>query len=184
MQPAQGSRGVLAPWAAGRISIDRARNQRPGQAQIASFNFPNSLICTNGSSTRGRTNAGLATARLAAMNNSTGWPDPHVIRNDDDASRALPRRSALERKLRDKNPRFALADFPVARPSGNKSYLVSVRPLPVGRRAGRAETAIAIIVFVHDRAKGNVAATSILREVLGLTEAEADLAPRCNPQFR
>jgi hypothetical protein len=46
-------------------------------------------------------------------------------------------------------------------------------PLP----AGRAETAIAIIVFVRDPAKGNVAATSILREVLGLTEAEADLAP-------
>jgi hypothetical protein len=50
----------------GWISIDRDGNQKPGQAQIASFNFPNSLICPNRSSTRGRTKAGLATAMYAA----------------------------------------------------------------------------------------------------------------------
>jgi DNA-binding CsgD family transcriptional regulator len=66
------------------------------------------------------------------------------------------------------------ADFPVARPSRAPPYVVSVRPL-LGRRDGVPGGAAAI-VFVRDPARRHAAAISMLREVLGLTEAEANFA--------
>ncbi|HLH87892.1 MAG TPA: hypothetical protein VKX28_05490 [Xanthobacteraceae bacterium] len=66
------------------------------------------------------------------------------------------------------------ADFSVPRSSQAPPYLVSVRPL-LGPR-GREHAGAVAIVFVRDTASRHAAAISILRSVLGLTEAEAHLA--------
>jgi DNA-binding CsgD family transcriptional regulator len=62
-------------------------------------------------------------------------------------------------------------DFRVDRPRGKPPYLVSVRALG----GGRGEQADAI-VFVRDPLARNVAAAEYLRDLLGLTDAEANLA--------
>jgi DNA-binding CsgD family transcriptional regulator len=67
----------------------------------------------------------------------------------------------------------AVADFPVARRPDAPPYLVAVRPLPADRRKG---TGAAAIVFVRDPSSRNTAALRMLREVFGLTEAEAAVA--------
>jgi DNA-binding CsgD family transcriptional regulator len=79
-------------------------------------------------------------------------------------------------QLRSGDPRHASADFPVARASGAPPYLVSVRPIPSNRRHSRLETAADAIVFIRDPLSRNTAATRLLREVFGLTDAEASLA--------
>jgi DNA-binding CsgD family transcriptional regulator/PAS domain-containing protein len=68
----------------------------------------------------------------------------------------------------------ACADFPIPRADGAPSYLLSVRPLP---EAGRVAQASAVaIVFIRDPSARGAAALRTLRDVLGLTEAEASLA--------
>jgi DNA-binding CsgD family transcriptional regulator len=62
-------------------------------------------------------------------------------------------------------------DFSIARPRGKPPYLVSVRPLGNGRN----EQADAI-VFVRDPLDRGAVAARYLREQLGLTDAEANLA--------
>jgi DNA-binding CsgD family transcriptional regulator len=86
--------------------------------------------------------------------------------------------SALKavRHLRNSGLRDGSADFPVARASGAPPYLVSVRPIPRDRRDARLETAADAIVFIRDPLSRNAAAIRLLREVLGLTDAEASLA--------
>jgi DNA-binding CsgD family transcriptional regulator/PAS domain-containing protein len=79
-------------------------------------------------------------------------------------------------QLRSGDPRHASADFPVVRASGAPPYLVSVRPIPSNRRDSRLETAADAIVFIRDPLSRNTAATRLLREVFGLTDAEASLA--------
>jgi DNA-binding CsgD family transcriptional regulator/PAS domain-containing protein len=79
-------------------------------------------------------------------------------------------------QLRSGDPRHASADFPVARTSGAPPYLVSVRPIPSNRRDSRLETAADAIVFIRDPLSRNTAAIRLLREVFGLTDAEASLA--------
>jgi DNA-binding CsgD family transcriptional regulator len=64
------------------------------------------------------------------------------------------------------------ADFPVPRVGGAPPYLLSVRPL--AERV--AQGAAVAIVFIRDPASRNAAAPRMLREVFGLTEAEASLA--------
>jgi DNA-binding CsgD family transcriptional regulator/PAS domain-containing protein len=83
--------------------------------------------------------------------------------------------SAAQRP-RNEDPRDASADFPVARPSGAPTYLVSVRPVPGNRRDSRIETSADAIVFIRDPLSRNAAAIRMLREVFGLTDAEASLA--------
>jgi DNA-binding CsgD family transcriptional regulator len=78
--------------------------------------------------------------------------------------------------LRNNDLRDGSADFPVARASGAPPYLVSVRPIPRNRRDARLETAADAIVFIRDPLSCNAAAIRLLREVLGLTDAEASLA--------
>jgi DNA-binding CsgD family transcriptional regulator/PAS domain-containing protein len=68
------------------------------------------------------------------------------------------------------------SDFPVMRSGGAPPYYVSVRPLPAGDKRRGAEAQGVAIVFVRDPASRNAAATRMLREVFGLTEAEASLA--------
>jgi len=79
-------------------------------------------------------------------------------------------------QLRSGDPRHAGADFPVARASGAPPYLVSVRPIPRNRRDSRPEMAADAIVFIRDPTSRNTAAIRLLREVFGLTDAEASLA--------
>ena len=66
-------------------------------------------------------------------------------------------------------------DIAVPRQAGAPPYIVSVRPL--ARTASEQHRSKAgIIVFVHDPLQRNVAAARMLRDLFGLTEAEADLA--------
>ena len=70
----------------------------------------------------------------------------------------------------------AASDFPVMRSSGAPPYYVSVRPLPAGDKSRGPEANAVAILFVRDPASRNAAAIRMLREVFGLTEAEASLA--------
>ena len=69
-----------------------------------------------------------------------------------------------------------IADFPLPRRSDAPPYLVAVRPLPADPAGGRAAPSADAIIFVRDPLSRNAAAIRILREVLGLTEAEAGVA--------
>ena len=77
------------------------------------------------------------------------------------------------RRLRDGK---ASTDFPVARPSGAPSYLVSVRPLRAHRHDAGLQADADAIVLVRDPLSHSAAAIRILREVFGLTDAEASVA--------
>lgn len=66
-------------------------------------------------------------------------------------------------------------DFAAPRRSGNPPFVVSVRPLP-SRRHDSGMAAADVIVFIRDPLSRNAAAIRILREVFGLTEAEAGVA--------
>jgi DNA-binding CsgD family transcriptional regulator len=63
-----------------------------------------------------------------------------------------------------------VSDFAAPRPSGAPRYVVSVRPL-FGNGAGRRA-----IVFIRDPLRRHDVAIGMLRELFGLTEAEAGLA--------
>jgi DNA-binding CsgD family transcriptional regulator len=67
-----------------------------------------------------------------------------------------------------------ISDFPVPRAAGAPPYLLSVRPLIDQTGEHRAEPSA--IFFVRDPLSRNAAAIGVLREVFGLTEAEASLA--------
>jgi DNA-binding CsgD family transcriptional regulator len=66
-------------------------------------------------------------------------------------------------------------DIAVTRRSGIPPYIVSVRPLAAATRERQGSEAD-VIVFVHDPLQRNAATARMLRELFGLTEAEADLA--------
>jgi DNA-binding CsgD family transcriptional regulator len=66
-------------------------------------------------------------------------------------------------------------DFTVPRRSGGEPFLVSVRPLLDRSRSLQAAKAVAI-VFVRDPLARAAGAIGMLRELFGLTEAEASLA--------
>jgi DNA-binding CsgD family transcriptional regulator len=69
----------------------------------------------------------------------------------------------------------AATDFIVARATGDPPYVVSVRPLAETAERSAGRKAIAA-VFVRDPLARNPAAVATLREIFGLTEAEAGLA--------
>jgi DNA-binding CsgD family transcriptional regulator len=92
-----------------------------------------------------------------------------------EAKTLLERALAGAARLRRGEVRTAVtSDFPVKRSTGAPAYLVSVRPLP-DQPDGRAAGAIAM-VFVRDPLRRDAAAVQILRDVFGLTDAEANLA--------
>jgi DNA-binding CsgD family transcriptional regulator len=68
------------------------------------------------------------------------------------------------------------ADFVAARSASAQPYLVSVRPLLAVPASTSISPHAAAIVFVRDPLAGGTAATDTLRELFGLTEAEAALA--------
>jgi DNA-binding CsgD family transcriptional regulator/PAS domain-containing protein len=77
--------------------------------------------------------------------------------------------------LRGGNPERGGRDFSVARGSEAPAYLVSVRPLAKSRDPGRCGDALTL-VLVSDPLRAGGAASGLLREVFGLTVAEAGLA--------
>jgi DNA-binding CsgD family transcriptional regulator len=82
--------------------------------------------------------------------------------------------AALKLKARDAAQAPA-ADFVAARSARGRAYLVSMRPLLEGAATRQASHAVAI-VFVHDPLARGVATVGTLRELFGLTDAEAALA--------
>jgi DNA-binding CsgD family transcriptional regulator/PAS domain-containing protein len=66
-------------------------------------------------------------------------------------------------------------DMTVPRRAGAPPYIVSVRPLVRAARERHRSNAD-IIIFVHDPLQRNAASARMLRDLFGLTEAEADLA--------
>jgi PAS domain-containing protein/DNA-binding CsgD family transcriptional regulator len=66
-------------------------------------------------------------------------------------------------------------DFMAARSVSGQSYLISIRPL-LGVAARKQPSTALAIVFVRDPHARRVAATITLRDLFGLTEAEAGLA--------
>jgi DNA-binding CsgD family transcriptional regulator/PAS domain-containing protein len=67
-------------------------------------------------------------------------------------------------------------DFSVPRPSGDRPYLISVRPLLEKSRIGSTTAPAVAIVFVHDPIKRATYDPSLMREIFGFTSAEANLA--------
>ena len=65
-------------------------------------------------------------------------------------------------------------DFAVPRESGLPPYTVSVRPLPRAGTGGSHPDAIAMLL-IHDPLQRNSATTGMLRDLYGLTNAEANL---------
>jgi DNA-binding CsgD family transcriptional regulator len=70
----------------------------------------------------------------------------------------------------------AAMDLAVDRELGMPPYLLSVRPLPRRERGRDVDVRAVAIVFVRDPLSRNPAASAVLREVFGFTEAEANLA--------
>lgn len=66
-------------------------------------------------------------------------------------------------------------DFIAARSAGGPPYLVSVRPL-LGKPAPQQPTQAVAVVFARDTLARGAATTGMLRELFGLTAAEAALA--------
>lgn len=75
-------------------------------------------------------------------------------------------------RLRGGDLRHAGVDFHVPRPSGAAPYLVSVRPL-LDKAPPKGAVAV---VFVRDPVIANAASLRALREMFGMTKAEAQLA--------
>jgi DNA-binding CsgD family transcriptional regulator len=75
-------------------------------------------------------------------------------------------------RLRSGDVREGGVDFHVARPSGAAPYLVSVRPL-MDKAALKGAVAV---VFIRDPVSANAASLRALREMFGMTKAEAHLA--------
>ncbi len=65
-------------------------------------------------------------------------------------------------------------DFAVPRESGQPPYTVSVRPLPRAGTGGSHPSAVAMLL-IHDPLQRNSATTGMLRDLYGLTNAEANL---------
>jgi DNA-binding CsgD family transcriptional regulator/PAS domain-containing protein len=82
---------------------------------------------------------------------------------------------AAVQRLRIGDPQNVETDFPVPRQSGNPPYVVSVRPLPA-YRVRLSQTSAVSLVFVHDPLERGATAIRVLREVFGLTAAEASVA--------
>lgn len=68
------------------------------------------------------------------------------------------------------------ADFPVPRNYGVPAYIVSIRPLAHGEMQTTWDTDATVILLVRDPLYRNIATSQILRDLFGLTNAEAQLA--------
>lgn len=82
---------------------------------------------------------------------------------------------AAVQRLRSGDPQNVATDFPVPRRSDNPPYVISVLPLPANRER-RSQTSATVLVLVRDSLNRSTAAIRVLREVFGLTAAEAGVA--------
>ena len=83
---------------------------------------------------------------------------------------------AVRRQRAGEQPVLRLTDFPVRRGGDAPPYLVSVRPLARPSRESQGSARAEAILFIRDPLKRGSAAGQMLREIFGLTEAEASVA--------
>jgi DNA-binding CsgD family transcriptional regulator len=76
-------------------------------------------------------------------------------------------------RMHDSGASHLVTDFAVPREDGQPPYTVSVRPLSRGKHAGGPDAAA--MLLVHDPLQQSSAAARMLRELYGLTNAEAQL---------
>ncbi len=76
-------------------------------------------------------------------------------------------------RVRDPGSGWPAADFAVPREDGRPPYTVSVRPLSRRKEAGHPDAAA--MLLVHDPLQQSATAARMLRELYGLTNAEAQL---------
>jgi PAS domain S-box-containing protein len=98
--------------------------------------------------------------------NAIEFVDPHL------RGRFAQAMDAVER-VHDPDAAWLATDFAVPRQDGQPPYTVSVRPLARGQEAGQPNAAA--MLLVHDPAQQSAAAARMLRELYGLTNAEAQL---------
>jgi PAS domain S-box-containing protein len=114
-----------------------------------------------------------ALRRLAAAGNEIRIERNAIeFASPDSRSRFAQAMSAGER-AHDGDAACRAADFAVPREDGQPPYTVSVRPLP--RDGKEAHPDAAAMLLVHDPAQQSAAASRMLRELHGLTNAEAQL---------
>ena len=113
-----------------------------------------------------------ALRRLAAAGNEIRIERNAIeFASPDSRSRFAQAMSAGERG-HDADAACLAADFAVPREDGQPPYTVSVRPLPRDGKQARLPDAAAMLL-VHDPAQQSAAAARMLRELHGLTNAEA-----------
>jgi DNA-binding CsgD family transcriptional regulator len=78
-------------------------------------------------------------------------------------------------RIQEPTTAFRPTDFAVARDNGLPPYTVSVRPLPHAGQSAAHPNAVAMLL-VHDPLQRTLSASRMLRELYGLTNAEAQLA--------
>ncbi len=83
---------------------------------------------------------------------------------------------AIRRLRAGEQPELTQTDFPVRRAANAPPYLVSVRPLARPTRESQSTIRAEAILFIRDPLKRGSAAGQMLREIFGLTEAEAGVA--------
>jgi DNA-binding CsgD family transcriptional regulator len=71
---------------------------------------------------------------------------------------------------------WAVCDFSAARTAHSPPYLLSLRPVTHGEAGRLTRRTPVALLFVHDPLARHLRPAQILREALGLTEAEANLA--------
>jgi PAS domain S-box-containing protein len=115
-----------------------------------------------------------ALRRLAAAGNEIRIERNAIeFASPDSRSRFAQAMSAGERG-HDGDAACLAADFAVPREDGQPPYTVSVRPLPRDGKQARLPDAAAMLL-VHDPAQQSAGAARMLRELHGLTNAEAQL---------
>jgi DNA-binding CsgD family transcriptional regulator/PAS domain-containing protein len=83
---------------------------------------------------------------------------------------------AIRRQRAGEQPVETPTDFPVRRAADAPPYLVSVRPLARPSRESQSTVRAEAILFIRDPLQRGSAAGQMLREIFGLTEAEAGVA--------
>jgi DNA-binding CsgD family transcriptional regulator len=77
-------------------------------------------------------------------------------------------------RMHDPDAAWLATDFAVPREDGRPPYTVSVRLLPRGKETGHPDAAA--MLLVHDPLQQSAAVARMMRELYGLTNAEAQLA--------
>jgi DNA-binding CsgD family transcriptional regulator len=95
---------------------------------------------------------------------------------DPDARRRLDAALGAVRRIGDPSSDTSLTDFPVPRSHGMPAFMVSVRPIVPGSARAIRHVQTEIMVMIRDPIHRNTATGQVLRELFGLTNAEAHLA--------